>query len=753
MDSPLVFTTTQKELIEADPSARIWLTGKAGCGKSTAAAERARFLMEHSDAWPQLLIFTPGRNFSSPYADLLSRDGIRPQTATYNSFIQNCLRLFWPLIAQDTEFGSKRTYPMFLTIEAAQIIMAKLIRPKRNEGYFNGLTASPSRVFNQVMVAMHKCAAAEIPFENYAQIMQESWGGDGALLPVFEQTLECGRLYRKVCLENNLLDYSLQIEIFTKKLLPHPIFRNWIQNRHLHLIFDNLEEEVPAAHHFVREIAPLCQSLLLISDRDGGYRSFMGCDPLSAETLREVCTTQVSFEESFVSSPAVQAMEQVIRDPSLSNQQLPVSPRSAFSFAAGHHYPEMIKKAVNDVASLIWHQGVDPKDIVILSPLVSDVLYTEMERGLWEQGIKVYLHRPSRPLLNERVTRSLLTLCEIVKPIPGTQVRLLDIVQMSQCFIEGLDPMRGQLLVGGMFRERKHDDPDPAEYDIKPFASLSEEKKKRIPPHIADRFEVLRLWIERERKNKALSPDHIVSDFFTDVLIRDGFITDPETNLGIRKIADSMAKYKAVLDYLENNGPSGNFHPDWSDYFELVGLGMINAKYYEELYSQPDNTVLISLASAFLSMNRTARYQIWLNVGAPRWWERFYGELTNDAVLSRFWPPDKKWDALTASAYNDAHMVRQICGLLRRCRVQVKAYASELNEAGMEQKSKLLYLFSALTRRFKFDKPTEPYPEIEFIEELREDEAVYPGIKDEPPIGKQLLDSGALPFMDPEGGS
>ena len=745
------FTGEQKQLIESAPTARIWLSGKAGCGKSTAAAERVRFLMENGDAWPQVLIFTPGRNYGRIYQDLLSREGIRPQVTTYNSFIDSCLKLFWPLIADESGCGRKRSYPMFLTIEAAQIIMAKLIKPRRDAGYFNGLTASPSRVFNQVMVAMHKCAAAEIPFEHYAEIMRESWGGDGAILPVFDQTQECGRLFRQVCLENNLLDYSLQLDVFTNRLLPDPVFRNWLKEQRLHFVFDNLEEEVPAAHHFVREIEPLCRSMLLISDRDGGYRGFMGCDPLSAETLREICPVKMEFEESFVSSPAVQAMEQVITDPKVNSSELPVSPRTAFSFASGHHYPEMIRQAVNDVANLIKVQGVAPKDIVILAPLVSDVLYTEMERGLWEQGIRVYLHRPSRPLLNERVTRSLLTLCQLVAPVPGTQVRLLDIVQMAQCFIEDLDPMRGQLIVGGMFRERKHEEADPVTYDIRPFDSLSDEKKQRIPPVIAERFEILRRWIETQRKNKALSPDRIVSEFFTDVLIREGFRTDPETNLGIQKAADSMAKYRAVLDYMEKAGRA-DFRLTWADYFDLVGLGMVNAKYYEEIYAQPEDTVLISLTSAFLSMNRTADYQIWLNVGAPRWWERFYGELTNDAVLSHFWPPEKRWDALTAGAWNDAHMTRQLCGLLRRCRTQVRAYASELNESGMEQRSRLLYLFSALMRRFQFDRPSEPYPEVEFISELREDPAVYPGVSDAPPIEDQLRAAGMLPFTGPEGG-
>ena len=747
----MFYTNAQKQLIESSPTSRIWLSGKAGCGKTTAAAERVRYLLEYGDAWPQILIFTPGRSWSGVYQEILSKDGIRPHITTYNSYVQSCLRLFWPLVAEKSGCRSEAAFPMFLTIESAQIIMAKLIQPRRDAGYFSGLTASPSRVFNQVMVAMHKCAAAEIPFENYAAMMKESWGGDGALLPIFDQAQECGALFRRVCLENNLLDYSLQLEIFTRELLPHPVFRSWLKEQRLHFVFDNLEEEVPAAHHFVCEIADLCRSMLLIADQDGGYRGFMGCDPLSAETLREICPEKMEFGNSFVSSPAVRAMEQVITAPNLPNVDLTASPRTAFSFASGHHYPEMIKKAVSDVADLIKLQGVSPKDIVILAPLVSDVLYTEMERGLWEQGIRVYLHRPSRPLLNERITRSLLTLCQLVKPLPGTQVRLLDIVQMAQCFIEDLDPMRGQLIVGGMFRERKHDDPDPIVYDIKPFASLSDEKKQRIPAPVAERFELLRNWIESQRKNKAISPDRIVSQFFTDVLVREGFRTDPETNLGIRKVADSMAKYRTVLDYMERAGRA-DFQLDWVDYFRLVGLGMVNAKYYEEIYAQPEDSVLISLTSAFLSMNRSADYQIWLNVGAPRWWERFYGELTNDAVLSRFWPPDKKWDALTSAAYNDAYMMQQLSGLLRRCRVQVRAYASELSESGMEQKSKLLYLFSMLTRRFKFDKPSEPYPEVEFISELREEEEVYPGISDAPPIDRQLRDAGVVLFTDPEGG-
>ena len=41
---------------------------------------------------------------------------------------------------------------------------------------------------------------------------------------------------------------------------------------------------------------------------------------------------------------------------------------------------------------------------------------------------------------------------------------------------------------------------------------------------------------------------------------------------------------------------------------------------------------------------------------------------------------------------------------------------------------------------------------LSYIPELREDESFYPGVSDQPPIGKLLRDSGAVIGWDPEGG-
>ena len=67
-----------------------------------------------------------------------------------------------------------------------------------------------------------------------------------------------------------------------------------------HLIYDNIEEDVPRAHDLIRAWLPQFDSALLIYDENAGYRRFLGADVDTAYALRELCDEQVTFDESFV---------------------------------------------------------------------------------------------------------------------------------------------------------------------------------------------------------------------------------------------------------------------------------------------------------------------------------------------------------------------------------------------------------------------------------------------------------------------
>lgn len=726
-----LFTPQQNDFIfDPELNGKTWLSGKTGTGKTTAAVERIQWILNNSMGYPNVLVFTPTLNHKKTYLEISSKDGLAPECSSFDTYVQKCLSLFWPIAANSAKLKNTAE-PFFLDVDGEQIIMSSLIKKKVERGYFAALSSPLSRVFNQIVIAIHKMASAMIPFEKYAEIMKESWGGDKSMFTVFDQTQECGIEFRNYCLEHNMLDYSLRLEFFNNYLLPSPIFRNWIKKQRIHFFFDNVEEEVPAAHHFVASLAGEFDSVTLISDNNGGFRSFMGCDPVSADMLRTICDKEIEFEELPDANTEMVSLEYIIENPKLANADLPANPAPAFEVATDRQYARMIKNAAIQVDDLIHNKGVDPQRIVILSPLVPDLLYTEIERELRERGIKAYLNRPSRPLTNEKITHSLLVLCSLINPVENFPVHMLDIVEMLQCFIEDLDPMRAQILVEDAFVQNCIPGKDMKVWSIKSFENLPQKTKQRMTKKTEEKFEFLRKWIESQQNKNSTAPDEMIYGFFNDVLITDGFISTEETNINVCKIINSMRQFKRTMNCTNDCSIS----PEWGDYFNAVALGVIKASYREEMYAQPKDAVLVSLVSSYLSMNRHDDYQIWLNIASPKWRERFSGELTNDAILSRRWIPGSVWTVMTAEAYNDSHMIRQVCGLLRLCNKKIFTFASEMDERGLAQRGKLLNVFSTLTRRFPGLKKAFSEPENigskdpdEDILGTIEQEGVYPDI-------------------------
>lgn len=684
------YTEQQKEFIRLKTQDNISLEGKAGTGKTTAAAERIRRMLDSSNM-DSVLVFSHTPRHQAPYMDIISKSGRTPEVSSYNAFVQKCLSLFWVLAADKAGFDRSRS-PLFLNMDTEQIIMSRLIEKRINDGYFSALAGAPPRICNQIILAIHKCAAAMIPLEKYPEIMSGSWSGEKTFLPVFDRVLECGLDFTNYCKKNNLLDYSLQLDVFNKYILPSETFRKWIRNRRINFIFDNTEEEVPSAHHFVREMADEFKSILLISDSGAGYRSFMGGDTVSAEYLKDLCGTKVVFDQSFTQTADIEALEKVIAYPGTANDQLPGNPGAAYEISFERQFAKMIKNAVADVSDLIKNKGVDPYNIVILSPLVTDLIYTEMERGLRENGVKAYLHRPSRPITNEKVTKSLITLASLVVPEDGISVKPLDVVQMLQCFISDIDPIRCELYVSSAYDREK--------LTIREFSSLPTEVKQRFTLEMEERFEKIRVWIEKKRQRTEITPDAAVYEFFNEIMSKEGFESDELNALGVCKILDSMRRYGELMKYINRNGSENENNPGWKDFFNSVSIGAVKASYNEDIYAQPKDAVLISLVSTYFSDNRNDEYQVWLNIASPRWRNRFMGDLTNDIVLSRNWSAEKTWNTSVSEASNDLHMIKQACGLLRRCTKKVLAYSCEMDESGLPQKGKLLNVFSTVSRRF-----------------------------------------------------
>ena len=136
--------------------------------------------------------------------------------------------------------------------------------------------------------------------------------GEPSQIHIFMKAQEAATRFRDYCYQNNLLDFSLQIEVFFHYLWVSPLVRGYLRTQFSHLIFDNVEEDVPVTHDLVRDWLPDFDSALIIYNMNGGYRTFLGADPASAFSLVEACRTNYEFEENFQENHKVTALSSAL---------------------------------------------------------------------------------------------------------------------------------------------------------------------------------------------------------------------------------------------------------------------------------------------------------------------------------------------------------------------------------------------------------------------------------------------------------
>ncbi len=250
-----------------------------------------------------ILVLTPQRTLQTPFEIALQAPDMRPggqvTLATVGGLARRMVDLFWPLAAGSMGFAQPNQPPVFLTLETAQYYMARTVRPMLDEGYFSSVTIDRNRLYSQVIDNLNKAASVGFPHTEIFERLSGAWIGDPGQQRIYSDAQESANRFRLYCLEHNLLDFSLQLEIFWNVLWGSPECHEYLAKQYIHLIYDNVEEDIPVAHDLLAQWLPNFDSALVIFDSDAGYRRFLGADPDSASRLAEFCSLKFDLHEFF----------------------------------------------------------------------------------------------------------------------------------------------------------------------------------------------------------------------------------------------------------------------------------------------------------------------------------------------------------------------------------------------------------------------------------------------------------------------
>jgi len=690
------YTPVQEQIIAAPLAGSRYISGPPGCGKTSAAVGRLRRMIEQGITAESILILTPQRSLAAPYAREISRPdlpaGGLPTIVTLGGLAQRTLQLFWPAVAGSSGFRHPELPPTYLTLETAQYYMAKVAAPLFERGYFEQLVIDRNRLYSQILDNLNKAAVVGFAHTDISRRLKGAWIGKPEQIIHYEQAQECANLFRAYCLEHNLLDYSLQIELFAQQLWPSHLVRQYLSNQYRHLIYDNLEEDVPVTQDIIREWLPAFDSSLLIFDQGAGYRAFLGADPANGETLRELCDQTGEFSQSFVTEPALQELGNAFSNILRPKAEKTVTPRAltGYSFAPSRFYPEMIDWVAAEVARLVHEEQVPPGEIAIVSPFLSDALRHSLMHRLLGHGVTARSHRPSRSLRDEPAARCLLTLARLAHPLWNLPATPQDVRAALLQIIGDIDLVRADLISAMLFSQRNKQAP------LNSFDLVKPEMQERITFSIGERFMRLRAWLMDYIESEPAELDVFLARLFGELLAQPGFgFHDNYEAAGVTaRLIESVQKFRRVTEAtLQATGRSIG-----QEYLMMVADGVLAAQYLLPADEPPPDAVLVAPAYSFLMINQPVRFQFWLDVGSLGWWERLYQPLTHPHVLSRRWQPDKAWTDVDDFSANQETLQRLTSGLIARCREHVYLCAARVNERGTEEKGPLLYGIQSLLR-------------------------------------------------------
>ena len=690
-------STAQIQIAENNFNQRIFLEGPVGSGKTTAAVERLNRMLHAGIPAEDILVLVPQRTMAFPYFQLLKSASLPAggivTIQTLGGIAQRTIQLFWPVIAQTAGFKSSDLPPKFLTLETAQYYMAEIVDPLIDQGFFDSIIIDRARLYSQILDNLNKAALVGFSHTEIGERLKSAWNGKPVQLNAYDNAQECASRFRTYCLEHNLLDFSLQFEVFHQYLWQSVVVKSFLTSQFHHLIYENVEEDVPVAHDILLEWLDLFDSALVIFDHTGGYRSFLGADPESGYRFKKASDLTFNFTDSYVAGKEIRTFQQTFSEVLKHNAPKEYAPAviRGMEYTNDRFFPEMIKNTAGKIAALIHDEKVPPGEIAVLSPFLSDSLQFQFRTNLEKMGISLFSMRPSRSLLNDPVTRSLITLAKLAHPQWGYPVTRQEFRFLLVQVIEGLDHIRANLMAEKLLTISR------GTSSLKPFSKINIVGfQDRITFNFGNKYDRLREWLEAYQ-SETTELDVFWSRLFGELLSQPGFVFnhDFQATASTAKIIESVQKFRKITagDHFADNLGFG------IKYINMVQTGVISAQYVSSWENIDQNSVYISPAHTFIMMNRPVQYQFWLDIGSFSWWQRLYQPLTHPYVLSRHWNPNTKWTQADEDQANENNLDRLINGLLSRCKDKVFLQSTGFNEQGQEEKGPLLHILQGILRR------------------------------------------------------
>ncbi len=674
------------ELISAQDTAvasdgASFLLGAVGSGKTTALQQRLLRLLQSGEPAYTILVLVAEPEHQPVYLEAVHQSDLGPYAdlniTTYSGMAMEMVNLFWPLLARPAGFAQPYRPPTVLTYDLAQLLMWRVVTPMLQQGAFADLRLRPQQIVSQLLDTLNRAALNSLSLDEAILRQRNTWVGEPERQQQLLDAATAARGFRRICLENSLLDLSLVIEAFDTQLVKHPVFHNYFRERYRHLIVDNVEEQTPAGQHFITQLMGETETAAIAYDSGGGYKRFMAADPDGARRFYPLCERQIAFEASFTTRPTLLHLANQVENQLLhSKKPTAKAGEGILAEVNGRYRREMIANLIPHLQGLIT-AGIPPYEIAIIAPYLDGALRYMLAQAFQEAGLPYRLLRRRISPREEPRVRAWLTWLALAHPDWNQPPAAYDVAEALTLSIFGLDAARAELITRELYRAEAG--------FLEPVDILDDKISVRIGHEMLTLVEELRVWLENWNGRAGI--DVFLHELFTQLLVQPRF--QPQPDIAGAAVCDWLVK---AATRLREAAPAMGLHKK-SDvgaaFINGINQGLVTAN-PPDLGEPPDpDGITIATIYGYLLAGEPVQVQVWLETAATGWWDIPRQPLSNAFVLTRSYDVERPWTAEEDHRVRNELLSRIIRGLVNRCESGVILANSDLDRRGVRQEGAL----------------------------------------------------------------
>ena len=538
-------------------------------------------------------------------------------SVVYNTIVDN-----WCFIENSIASDKSFILPNLVGLEVSQFLLKDILKNFQVKGY-NSKKSLLHQIFRRYSLIVQNNLSQEQVRER-SKILKESFGEDAEF--IIKKLLSS-------TLRTRSLDYLRQILVFNY------VYNNTDYFKDIkYLLVDDADEITHVCFEFIKYLKPQLKDWIICLDSMGSSR----CGYLSADTSIDYKLSKL-FEEDIIDKNSEKSFQEENGNVIFSNI-INGTKKSLknFNILSLSKRAEILDYTVLKIEELLKN-GVNPKDIVIISPLQDDMLKFTLKENLKTCNL-LFLSGSEKLIDNPFVKASL----NIIKLMNNIEISEMELRVILSDYV-GL----------------------PLKYCEKILKTYS--LTKRLPREVDFYNEKYQIFITafEEIKNKDIKLSTKIYEMFSRVV---SFIQE-----------DKINKFTFFIKQLKDFEKVLGEHVVKNRVVEIINQieNSIIAENPNSVLEINENDLVIATPQKIIDNKISSKYQFWLDISHSLWVKNDVGPLFNSWVFQADWTKDEYTleDDLFLFAQKNARVLRK---LLLLCQKQTYALSSLFDPTGAE---------------------------------------------------------------------